>query len=259
MTYFTLGMSRYEGLKTENVADFNLTFSQHGKLKMFWDYVTEGIDRLLAEMYKGTAMESVYIVLLIVFGVASIASTAEVFKKAGYNPWLSLLIIVPGINLIAWFWFAFSKWPILSMFSKEREIQRLKEKKEKLENAISSMAGSAADIPISLDKEMGQTEKEDAKLQILLRQAQSETKKLEKQHQETKSDVLKCFRCGKETGDIMKFCPWCSAKLRVDEPQIVTTSTDNGDVSMSRNDWIMLALVLLVISCFVALVALFGN
>ena len=36
----------------------------------------------------------------------------KIFSKAGFSPWLSLLMGLPLINLIVLFYFAFSKWPI---------------------------------------------------------------------------------------------------------------------------------------------------
>ena len=35
-----------------------------------------------------------------------------IFKKAGFSPWLSLLIYAPVINLITLYVVAFSKWKI---------------------------------------------------------------------------------------------------------------------------------------------------
>jgi hypothetical protein len=37
----------------------------------------------------------------------------KILRKAGYSPWLSLLIFLPPINLILLWWFAFADWPIL--------------------------------------------------------------------------------------------------------------------------------------------------
>lgn len=36
-----------------------------------------------------------------------------ILKKAGYNPWLCLLFLVPGLNVIAPLVFALSRWPVL--------------------------------------------------------------------------------------------------------------------------------------------------
>jgi hypothetical protein len=37
---------------------------------------------------------------------------SKVFAKAGYSPLLCLLMLIPGVSLITFLWFAFSKWPI---------------------------------------------------------------------------------------------------------------------------------------------------
>lgn len=34
-----------------------------------------------------------------------------IFSKAGYSKWLSLLMVVPVVNLIALYFLAFSQWP----------------------------------------------------------------------------------------------------------------------------------------------------
>ncbi len=35
----------------------------------------------------------------------------RICTRVGHSPWLSLLILVPLINLIFIYWLAFSKWP----------------------------------------------------------------------------------------------------------------------------------------------------
>ena len=37
----------------------------------------------------------------------------KIFKKAGFSPWLSLLIAIPFLNFIALCFLAFAKWPAL--------------------------------------------------------------------------------------------------------------------------------------------------
>jgi hypothetical protein len=37
----------------------------------------------------------------------------KIFSKAGYSGALSLLMIVPLVNLIVFIWFAFAQWPVL--------------------------------------------------------------------------------------------------------------------------------------------------
>lgn len=34
-----------------------------------------------------------------------------IFSKAGYSKWLSLLMVVPVVNLLALYFLAFSPWP----------------------------------------------------------------------------------------------------------------------------------------------------
>jgi|HubBroStandDraft_2_1064218.scaffolds.fasta_scaffold387983_2 hypothetical protein len=35
----------------------------------------------------------------------------QIFKKAGFSPWLSLLIVIPFVNLCALYYLAFARWP----------------------------------------------------------------------------------------------------------------------------------------------------
>jgi ATP/ADP translocase len=37
---------------------------------------------------------------------------SRIFRKAGYTPWLCLLILVPLVNIALLWWFALAKWPI---------------------------------------------------------------------------------------------------------------------------------------------------
>ena len=50
--------------------------------------------------------------LLIVAGVI-IVPFWQIFSKAGYSGWLSFLMLLPFINLIALYVLAFSDWPAL--------------------------------------------------------------------------------------------------------------------------------------------------
>jgi len=51
-----------------------------------------------------------YILLAIVWLIA----WGQIFKKAGHSAWLSLLTLVPIVNIILFLWFAFSTWPVLT-------------------------------------------------------------------------------------------------------------------------------------------------
>jgi hypothetical protein len=44
--------------------------------------------------------------------VASIYATVRIISKAGYSGWLVLLTLIPFVNIVMFFVFAFSKWPI---------------------------------------------------------------------------------------------------------------------------------------------------
>ena len=57
------------------------------------------------------------IVVLVIVGL-SVVVHWKIAAKAGYNPALSLLMLVPGANLIVQCIFAFSEWPV------ERELKR---------------------------------------------------------------------------------------------------------------------------------------
>ena len=47
--------------------------------------------------------------MLGLFGVPA----ARILKRAGFSPWLALLVFVPAINLICLWVFAFVDWPAL--------------------------------------------------------------------------------------------------------------------------------------------------
>jgi hypothetical protein len=45
----------------------------------------------------------------------------KIFSKAGFSGWFCLTQLVPIINLIAFFYWAFAEWPI------QRELNRMKQ------------------------------------------------------------------------------------------------------------------------------------
>jgi hypothetical protein len=45
-------------------------------------------------------------------GIFFLYLQARIFGKAGYSPWLALLMIIPLVNLILIIWFAFAEWPV---------------------------------------------------------------------------------------------------------------------------------------------------
>jgi hypothetical protein len=53
------------------------------------------------------------IVILAVGEVVVVWPWSRIFSKAGYSPWLSLTAVVPLVNFVVLFWFAYSEWPVL--------------------------------------------------------------------------------------------------------------------------------------------------
>ena len=53
------------------------------------------------------------IVLIIAPVALFIAAWWKIYQKAGYPGWLALLWFIPGVNLVLFFVFAFSRWPLL--------------------------------------------------------------------------------------------------------------------------------------------------
>jgi hypothetical protein len=37
----------------------------------------------------------------------------QIFKRAGFSPWLSLVMFIPVVNLVALYMLAFASWPAL--------------------------------------------------------------------------------------------------------------------------------------------------
>lgn len=62
--------------------------------------------------YMSTFFATFGIVMLIVC-VFMIVCYWKIFSKAGYSGALSLLMLVPIVNLILFVWFAFAQWPVL--------------------------------------------------------------------------------------------------------------------------------------------------
>lgn len=52
-------------------------------------------------------------VLFLVAGGFVVLPTWKIFSKAGYPGILSLLILVPLLNVVVWCFLGFSEWPVL--------------------------------------------------------------------------------------------------------------------------------------------------
>ena len=64
---------------------------------------------------------AVLVLIYLAIVVASIVGTAKIISKAGYSPWFVLLAFVPLVNLVMFFVFAFSDWPV------NKELRRCRE------------------------------------------------------------------------------------------------------------------------------------
>ncbi len=62
----------------------------------------------------------VYLIILLAIIAFTTFCHWVVAKKAGYNPWLSLLTLVPVVNFIVYLIFVFGEWPI------QRELRELR-------------------------------------------------------------------------------------------------------------------------------------
>jgi len=62
-------------------------------------------------VFAGASFICIGLVWLVML-VVSVFIFGTIFKKAGYNFWLGLLMILPLVNLIWLIVFAFSTWPI---------------------------------------------------------------------------------------------------------------------------------------------------
>lgn len=68
---------------------------------------------IMNEAMPNTQMGPLGLLMMIVFAIITVLPFWFIFSKAGYSKWLSLLLIVPFVNLIMIYFLAFSKWPIL--------------------------------------------------------------------------------------------------------------------------------------------------
>lgn len=65
----------------------------------------------MGEIMSGTSMWLPWPLMLLVYTALIIVPFWFIFRKAGYPPWLGLLMIVPVVNLAMLYFLAFSNWP----------------------------------------------------------------------------------------------------------------------------------------------------
>jgi hypothetical protein len=64
-------------------------------------------------MHMITAMMAVFPLLLLILVVIVMIPYWMIWKKAGFSPWLSLLMLVPMVNFIMLYVLAFSEWKVV--------------------------------------------------------------------------------------------------------------------------------------------------
>ncbi|OEY68501.1 hypothetical protein [Rheinheimera salexigens] len=65
----------------------------------------------MSETMPGMGMWPMGPLMMLVMAALVILPFWFIFSKAGYSKWLSLLMVVPIINVILLYFLAFTKWP----------------------------------------------------------------------------------------------------------------------------------------------------
>jgi hypothetical protein len=60
-------------------------------------------------MFEGL-FQPLHLLLIAVLAFAVFLPYWQIFKKAGFSPWLSLLMLIPFVDLVALYYLAFAKW-----------------------------------------------------------------------------------------------------------------------------------------------------
>jgi uncharacterized membrane protein YhaH (DUF805 family) len=79
---------------------------------------------LAQETQVDGAALAVFIVIYVAFLVLAIVATVKIVTKAGYSGWWVLIGLIPLVNIVFYFIFAFSKWPILGELEEARAALR---------------------------------------------------------------------------------------------------------------------------------------
>lgn len=67
-------------------------------------------------MMMNEGMIGLHLVWMLVMAVIVVIPFWRICGKAGYSGWLSLLILIPVVNLLLLYFLAFSEWPSLRKF-----------------------------------------------------------------------------------------------------------------------------------------------
>lgn len=55
------------------------------------------------------------VVLVLVYAVIICVPGGQILKRTGHSGWWALLLLIPLVNLIAYWIFAFKRWPVSSV------------------------------------------------------------------------------------------------------------------------------------------------
>lgn len=64
------------------------------------------------------------VVALVMLGIMAVAFY-QIYKKAGYNGLLGLLMMVPVVNVVMMLWFAFTEWPVARQLREQKALASL--------------------------------------------------------------------------------------------------------------------------------------
>jgi len=61
----------------------------------------------------GSASGGIELAFWAVYAIATLVGYVFILRKAGYSGWLVLLGLIPVVNVVLFFVFAFSEWPVV--------------------------------------------------------------------------------------------------------------------------------------------------
>jgi hypothetical protein len=62
-------------------------------------------------MFEGL-FQPIHLLLIAVLAFVVFLPYWQIFKKAGFSPWLSLLMVIPLVNLCALYYLGFARWRV---------------------------------------------------------------------------------------------------------------------------------------------------
>jgi hypothetical protein len=62
-------------------------------------------------MFEGFLLPPVHLLLIAILGFVVLIPFWQIFKKAGFSPWLSLLTMIPLAGFFVLYYVAFARWP----------------------------------------------------------------------------------------------------------------------------------------------------